>query len=222
MQFDIITLFPAMFSGPLDESILARAQKQGLIKINIHQLRDWGIGKHRQVDDTIYGGGVGMLLRADVILPAIGGVKKIKMTKKKKMIKQKIILLTPQGKIFDQKIARRLAKQDRLILVCGHYEGFDERIRQFVDEEISIGDYILTGGELPAMILVDTISRLIPKVLAKQAILNESFSILSVASLEYPQYTKPEDYKGLKVPDVLLSGNHQEIEKWRKNNIRAR
>lgn len=219
MIFDIITLFPEMLIGSLSESILRRAQDNDLITINFHQLRDWGIGAHKQVDDTIYGGGTGMLLRPDVVIPAITEVKK---TKTKKRIKQKIILMTPQGQTFNQEMAEDLAQEDRLIIVCGHYAGFDERIRLFVDLEISIGDYVLTGGEVPAMVIIDAVSRQIPSVIGRGGNEEESFSKNFDRKLEYPQYTKPEVYKKLNVPNVLLSGNHVEIKKWQKANLRTK
>ena len=207
MKIDIITLFPQMFKGPFDESIIKRAQKKSLVEINVHDLRKWGLEKRKTVDDRPYGGGVGMVLMVE---PIYYSLKELKTNK------AKVILLSPQGKTFNQKSAERLAKSEHLILVAGHYEGFDERIREhLIDEEISIGDYVLTGGELPAMILTDAIVRLIPDVLEKEeATQFESFT--KEGLLEYPQYTKPADFKGWKVPKILLSGNHQEIEKWRK------
>jgi len=206
MQIDILTLFPKMFKGPFDESIVKRAQEKGLVKIKIHNLRNWATNKHGTVDDRPYGGGAGMIMRVDAIERAILKIKNQK---------SKIILLTPQGKVFNQKTAKKLSKHDHLILICGHYEGIDERVREnLVDEEISIGDYILTGGELPAMIVTDAIVRLIPNVLKKpEAIKEESFS---KNLLEFPQYTRPADFKNWKVPKVLLSGDHKKIEKWRK------
>ncbi|MBL7159652.1 tRNA (guanosine(37)-N1)-methyltransferase TrmD [Candidatus Microgenomates bacterium] len=206
MQIDILTLFPKMFKGPFDESIVKRAQEKGLVKISIHDLRKWSQDAHKTVDDRPYGGGAGMIMRVDVIERAILKIKNQK---------SKIILLTPQGKVFNQKTAKKLSKHDHLILICGHYEGIDERVREnLVDEEISIGDYILTGGELPAMIVTDAIVRLIPNVLKKpEAIKEESFS---KNLLEFPQYTRPADFKNWKVPKVLLSGDHKKIEKWRK------
>lgn len=207
MKIDILTLFPKMFKGPFDESIIKRAQEKSLVEINVHDLRKWGLEKRKTVDDRPYGGGVGMVLMVEPIYKALKDLK----TKN-----SKVILLSPQGKTFNQKSAERLAKSEHLILVAGHYEGFDERIREhLIDEEISIGDYILTGGELPAMVLTDAIVRLIPSVLEKEeAIQFESFSKRGL--LEYPQYTRPADFKAWKVPEILLSGNHQEIEKWRK------
>jgi len=210
MKIDIITLFPKLFESVFSESLIARAQKQKIAAITIHNLRDWSTDKHKTVDDKPFGGGPGMVLKVDVVdralrdLPA--GHK---------------ILLTPQGKPFSQPLAKKLAQQKQLILICGHYEGFDERIRDLVDEEISIGDYVLTGGEIPSMAIVDSIVRLIPGVLEKPDATNfESFSkslnpSQSKSLLEYPQYTHPEDFRGLKVPSVLLSGDHGEIEKWR-------
>ncbi|MCX6811132.1 MAG: tRNA (guanosine(37)-N1)-methyltransferase TrmD, partial [Candidatus Berkelbacteria bacterium] len=211
MIIDIITLFPKMFKGPFSESLIFRAQKKGIVKIKIHNLRDWAKSKHNQVDDSPYGGGAGMVLKVDVIDRAVSAFKK-KGTK--------IILLTPQGKKFDQKKAKKLAKNQHLILICGHYEGFDERIRKLVDEEISIGDYILTGGELPAMIIADAVVRLLPGVVGK----NESLKHESFENnlLDYPVYTKPEIYKKWRVPEVLLSGNHKKIAEWRGKEAQKR
>jgi len=205
MKIDILTLFPAMFKGPFDESIIKRACDKGLVKIAVHNLRKWTEDKHKTVDDRPFGGGVGMVLMIEPIYEAL------------KELRQKnshVILLTPQGKVFTQKTAQRLAKQNHLIFICGHYEGVDERIREhLVDEEISIGDYILTGGELPAMVITDTITRLVSGVLKKpEATKEESFSPL----LEYPQYTRPANFKSWKVPKILLSGDHQKIAEWRK------
>jgi len=191
------------------ESLIARAQKQKIAAITIHNLRDWSTDKHKTVDDKPFGGGPGMVLKVDVVdralrdLPA--GHK---------------ILLTPQGKPFSQPLAKKLAQQKQLILICGHYEGFDERIRDLVDEEISIGDYVLTGGEIPAMVIVDTVVRLLPGVVGKEASLTEES--FSQNLLEYPQYTRPEEYQGKKVPPVLLSGNHAEITKWRAEQSKKR
>lgn len=219
MTIDILTLFPQMFKGPFDESILRRAQDKGLVEIKIHNLRSWATDERGTVDDRPFGGGPGMILKPE---PIFNAVEEIKKTRRHKNIKT--ILLTPQGKLFNQKLVQELSKQENLILVCGHYEGFDERIREnLVDEEISIGDYVLTGGELPAMVLTDAVVRLIPDVLRKGG--NDSFSCypkrvtrkrVTPLLLEYPQYTRPEDFRGLKVPETLLSGNHQKIEKWRE------
>lgn len=213
MKIDILTLFPEMFIGPFDHSIIKRASDKGLVEIAIYNLRDWATDKHRSVDDKPYGGGKGMMLRVDVIDRAIQKIKNQK---------SKTILLTPQGKIFNQRIARKLAKEKNIILICGHYEGFDERVRSLADEEISIGKYILTGGELPAMVITDTIARLIPGVLPEGVTNEETFSMRQATNdkqqgkeIEYPQYTFPREYKGMKVPEVLLSGNHAQIKKWK-------
>lgn len=237
MKFDIITLFPQMFEacpehgrgGPLSESIIKRAKEKGLIEINLHQLRDFGEGKHKNVDDTPCGGGKGMVLRIDVLDSAISNVKFLISTRlasgsprRKQNPKAKIrtVLMSPRGRRYNQDIAKELTQYDNIILVCGHYEGFDERVRDLVDEEISIGDYVLTGGEIPAMAIIDSVSRLIPGVLSEDSPESESFMEKDENGdylLEYPQYTRPIEYKGKKVPEVLLSGNHAEIEKWRKN-----
>lgn len=217
MRFDILTLFPEMFIGPLSESILKRAQEKGLIEICYHNFREYAKDKHKTVDDTPYGGGKGMVLKVDVMDEAITRVKEQKTRDK---IKERVILLTPKGKKFDQQKAIELANYDRLILVCGHYEGFDERIREhLVDEEISIGDFVLTGGELAAMCIVDATARMVPGVLSEGSAMEETFMKKNDKGeylKEYPQYTRPLEYKGWKVPDVLLSGNHEEIKKWRE------
>lgn len=222
MKVDVLTLFPEMFRGPLDESIIKRARNKKLVSINIHNLRNWTNDKHKTVDDRPYGGGAGMILMVE---PVYRAIKELKTTK------SKIILLTPQGQVFNQSLAVKLAKFQHLIFICGHYEGVDERIRQkLVDLELSIGDYILTGGELPAMVVIDAVSRLIPGVLTKgEAITFESFSTLSKENtrsnklLEYPQYTRPEVFnKNWKVPGILLSGNHQQIENWRQKQALIR
>lgn len=206
MRIDILTLFPNMFSGPFQESIIARGQKRGLLEINIHYLRKWAEGRHQTVDDRPYGGGTGMVLMTEPLARAIEELRKEN---------SKVILLDPGGGVFSQKKARTLSKEDHLILIAAHYESVDQRIREhFIDEEISIGDYVLTGGELPAMVLVDAITRLVPGVLGKEdATTNESFED---GLLEYPQYTRPEDFRGWKVPEVLLSGDHKRIETWKK------
>lgn len=237
MFFDIITLFPQMFTGVFDVSILKKAQQKGIININLHNLRNWAIDKHKQVDDTPYGGGAGMVLKVDVmdrcltdivgadprVRPNVGAGHDLPLRKTRK------ILLTPQGKTFNQSMARRLAKYDQLILICGHYEGFDERIREhLVDEQISIGNYVLTGGEIPAMVVIDAVSRLVPGVIKTESHQGESFSIRATKKgrtpnlLEYPQYTKPVEYKGWQVPEILLSGHHEKIEKWRKAKVRKK
>jgi tRNA (guanine37-N1)-methyltransferase len=205
MKIDILSIFPPMFEGPFSTSMLKKAQDKKIVEIAIHDLRNWSVDKHRSVDDRPYGGGHGMVLMIEPIYNALKDLKN-KNTK--------VILLSPQGKIYNQKLAKKLSKIKHLILIAGHYEGFDERIRQhLVDEEISIGDYILTGGELPAMVLVDSIVRLLPGVLEKEAKHQESFEN---NLLDYPQYTRPEVFNNWKVPEVLLSGNHAEIISWRK------
>lgn len=224
IKIDILTLFPNMFQGPFDESIIKRAADKKLVEIKIHNLRKWTKDKHKTVDDRPYGGGLGMIIRVDVVERAISKIKLQKSQPKAgRPLAEKIILLTPQGQPYQQKKAQQLSKLDHLIFLCGHYEGFDERIRKLVDEEISIGDYILTGGELPAMVIVDSLVRLIPGVLEKkEAIESESFQQLTtnnkqLTTLEFPQYTRPANFKGWKVPELLLSGNHKEIEKWRRS-----
>ena len=204
MKFDVLTLFPEMFK-PLEESIIGRAKENKQIEINLINIRDFSKDKHKHVDDTPYGGGAGMVMKPDVVYDAFKSVNKPNA---------KVIYLTPQGKTLNQQKVEELSKEEHLILLCGHYEGIDQRaIDVFQPEEISVGDYVLTGGELPAMILIDAVSRYVDGVLNKESIQEESFSN---GLLEYPQYTRPETFEGLKVPEVLLSGNHQNIEKWRK------
>lgn len=207
----VITLFPEMFDGVLNSSMLWKAQKDNLIQFELINLRDYGLGPRKQVDDTPYGGGDGMLLMPEPLFEAINEAKK-------NMPNAKVILMTPRGKSFKQKLAKDMAdSNDDYIFVCGRYEGFDERIFEVADGAISIGDYVLTGGELPAMVIIDSITRLIPGVLGgENSALIESFS--DGETLEFPQYTRPSEYKGLKVPEVLLSGNHGEIAKWRKEH----
>ncbi len=218
MVFDIITLFPEMFTGPFDQSIVKRAQNKGLVSLNLHNLRDFAIDQRVMVDDRPYGGGVGMILRVEPIYAALQEVKKSNLN-------TKIVLTDARGIKFTQSKAREYSKLDNLVLICGHYEGVDERVREhLVDEAISIGDYVLTGGEIPSMVIVDAVTRLISGVLEKpEATIYESFSELPNAinqatpdlRLEHAQYTRPEDFNGWKVPKVLLSGNHGEIKKWR-------
>src|SRR6266571_5100424 len=204
MHFDIFTLFPAMFQGPFSESMLKRAQEHELLSITLHNIRDATIDKHHIVDDYPYGGGVGMVMKPEPIFVAVEAVYQ----------GGPIILLTPQGRLFNQQIARELAQEQRITLLCGHYEGIDERVRQhLVTDELSIGDYVLTGGELAAMVVVDAVSRLIPGVLTNESTEEESHS---TNLLEYPQYTRPPEFRGWKVPDVLLSGNHAQIARWRR------
>jgi tRNA (guanine37-N1)-methyltransferase len=212
MRIDIITIFPKMFAPVLDESIIRRAQKSGRVKIRVRNLRGYTLDKHRKVDDRPFGGGSGMVMSPQPIFSAI---EKIKSSQ------AKVVLLTPQGKKLDQKLAKKLAARKHLILICGHYEGIDERVRQrLVDEEISIGDYVLTGGELPAMVLVDALVRLVPGVLGDKNSLN--FESFEDNLLEYPHYTRPADFRGLKVPAILLSGDHKKIAEWRKKEALKR
>ena len=205
MKISIITLFPEVFKTLVKTSILDKAQSAGKLKVELVDLRKFGIGRHKQVDDRVYGGGIGMILQIDVLDAAI---KKVKS----RLRRSRVILLTPQGETLNQKKVKELSKEKHLILICGKYEGVDERVRELVDEELSIGDYVLSGGEVPAMVVLDSVSRLLPGVLEEEATQLESFS---QNLLEPPQYTRPEDYKGMEVPKVLLSGNHGEIEKWR-------
>ena len=197
-----------MFTGPFDHSIVKNAKGKKLVNIDFINIRNFGIGRHKIVDDKPYGGGHGMILKVDVLEKAIEEAK----DKKLKSSEQKVILLSAHGKTFNQKKALEFANLKHLILVCGHYEGFDERIKNFVDEELSIGDFIVTGGEIPTMLVVDAVTRLIKGVLKEGVTSAESFSSL----LEYPQYTKPNVFKNLKVPDILLSGNHEKIKSWRE------
>jgi len=217
MHITILTLFPDMFTGPFDYSIVKRAKDQKKVVIHLINIRNFAADTYKSVDDHPYGGGVGMVLKVDIIDKALSNVK-CQMSNVK--CKERVLLLDPRGKTFTQAKAREFAKLDHLILICGHYEGVDERVKSLVDESISIGDYVLTGGELPAMVITDSIVRLLPDVLKEEATQRESFSISH--ALEYPQYTRPEEYKGIRVPEILLSGNHQKIENWKKNNTTVR
>ena len=212
MKIDVLTLFPAMFAGPLDESIIKRARKKGLLDLKVHDLRDWTHDRHRTVDDRPFGGGPGMLMKPEPIFEAVESLRREKT---------KVILLSPGGRKFSQQIARELAEQTDMLLVTGHYEGFDERVRQaLADDELSIGDYVLTNGALPAMVVIDAVTRLLPGVLGDdESSRDESFSH---GLLEYPQYTRPADFRGLKVPEILVSGHHAEIEKWRREQAKLR
>lgn len=196
-----------MFSGPLSESLLGRAQRENLIEVGIHNLRDWSDDvRHKKVDDRPFGGGAGMVIRPEPIYLAVKALSKPKPW---------VVFLSPQGETLNQKMAEKLVKKKRILLICGHYEGVDERIMGLVDQEISIGDYVLTGGELPAMVIIDALARLVPGVVGDpESVKNESFT---TGILDYPHYTRPSIWRGKKVPDVLLSGNHREIEKWRKS-----
>ncbi|MFC1710318.1 tRNA (guanosine(37)-N1)-methyltransferase TrmD [Patescibacteria group bacterium] len=209
MKIDIITLFPDMFEVPFGTSMLKKAKDKNLVEICVHNLRNWTKDKHKTVDGRPFGGGKGMIIKVEPIYNAL---------KELKTKNTHTILLSPQGTVFSQKKAKQLVKNKHIILISGHYEGFDERIREnLIDEEISIGKYVLTGGEIPAMVITDAIVRLIPGVLEKEATEKESYS--KGNTLDYPQYTRPSDFKGLKVPEVLQSGNHAEIEKWRKEKV---
>ncbi len=209
MKITIVTLFKDMFNGFLEESIIKRAIDKGIVKFNLVDFREYSLDKHHHVDDTPYGGGAGMVLKCDVIDRCLEDIK---------TNKSKIILMTPQGTKYNQAKAYELAKEEDIILVCGHYEGFDERIRSFVDEEISVGDFVLTGGEIPAMLISDSITRLLGGAITEESHMGDSYSN---GLLEYPQYTRPATYKGMDVPSVLQNGNHKEIAKWRiKESIR--
>lgn len=210
MRIDVITLFPEMFEGPLRESILGRARDRGLVSIGLHDLRDYATDRHRVVDDAPYGGGPGMVLKPEPLVAAIKDVKGDDGY---------VVLLTPQGAVFRQDVARSLAARPHLVLVCGRYEGVDERVRAFADLELSIGDYVLTGGELAAMVVIDATARLVPGVIEAGSLEHESHS---GGLLEYPQYTRPAEYVGLRVPDVLLSGDHEAIARWREAEARKR
>lgn len=204
MKFDVLTLFPEMFES-IQKSIIGRAIEKNILEINLINIRDFSKDKHKKVDDTVYGGGAGMLIKPDVVYDAYNSIKSEK---------GKVIYLSPKGKNLHQSKVEELAKEEHLILLCGHYEGIDQRvIDKIVDEEISIGDYVLTGGEIPAMVLIDSVSRYINGVLTESSTSEESFSN---GLLEYPQYTRPEEFEGMKVPEVLQSGHHENIKKWRR------
>ena len=209
MIFDTVTLFPGMFFGPMQESILARARRSGRVLVRLHDLRRWGVGPHRQVDDTPYGGGGGMVLRPEPVFEAVDWVRKRYPARR-----ERVVLLSPQGGRLDHATARRLAGYERLILLCGRYEGVDERVRAgLADEELSVGDVVLTGGELPAMMTIDAVSRFVPGVLGRsEAAEDDSFAD---GRLESPYYTRPASFRGESVPEVLLSGDHRAIERWR-------
>jgi tRNA (guanine37-N1)-methyltransferase len=208
IRFDVLSIFPEMLRSPLDFSLLKKAREKGLIEIGLHDIRDWAEDKHRMTDDAPYGGGCGMVMKVEPLERALKSIRRADA-------QSLVVLMTPQGETFHQKIAAEFAKQNQMILICGRYEGFDERIREhLVDREISIGDYILTGGELSALVVIDAVSRLIPGVLGNDAsAAKESFS---QGLLEYPQYTRPAEYKGWCVPEVLASGNHAQIERWQR------
>jgi tRNA (guanine37-N1)-methyltransferase len=212
MKIDVLTLFPEMFSGPLDVSIVGRARKAGLLDLRVHNLRDWTHDRHKTVDDRPFGGGAGMVMKPEPLFEAVEALGRAGAH---------VVLLGPAGRPFTQAIARELAQRPRVVLICGSYEGVDERVREgLVDDELSIGDYVLTNGGLPAMVVIDAVTRLLPGALGdEQSAADESFSH---GLLEYPQYTRPAEFRGMKVPEVLLSGHHAEIEKWRAAQARRR
>ena len=210
LRIDVVTIFPELFPGPLGASIPGRALERGLASLTAHDLREWGLGRHRSVDDYPYGGGVGMIMRPEPIHAALAALANGATTK---------ILLDPGGVPFNQSLARELAAREHLLFVCPRYEGVDHRVRSMVDLELSIGDYVVSGGELPAMIVIDAVLRLLPGAIDEQSPVDESFSS---GGLEYPQYTRPPEFEGMGVPDVLVSGHHAQIEKWKREEGRAR
>jgi tRNA (guanine37-N1)-methyltransferase len=211
MHFDVLTLFPGMFAGAFDASIIKRAQEAGIASIHLHNIRDYTRNKHHVVDDTTYGGGDGMVMKPEPIFEAVEAVRQPDT---------RVILLTPQGRLFDQGAAQRLAQQSRLALICGRYEGVDERVSSLADEELSIGDYVLSGGEPAAIVMVDAIVRLLPGAIGAEG--GAAGDSHATGLLEYPQYTRPADFRDMHVPEVLLSGNHQEIERWRRQQALRR
>jgi tRNA (guanine37-N1)-methyltransferase len=210
LEIDVVCLFPAMLEGPLSESIPARTRERGLVEMRIHDLRRWGIGRHRSVDDTPYGGGAGMVLRPEPVADALAALQRPDST---------TILLDPGGEVFRQARAANLATRTHLILVCPRYEGVDDRIRRLFDLELSIGDYVLSGGELAALVVIDVVTRLLPGAIDAASIVEESFS---AGLLEYPQYTRPAEFRGEGVPDVLVGGNHEAVRRWRHDAAVAR
>jgi len=210
LEIDVLTLFPAMVAGPLAESIPGRIQEAGLATIRVHDLRTWGIGRHRSVDDAPYGGGAGMVMRVEPVVSAIEAVRRPAST---------VVLLDPGGEVFRHARAVDLAERDHLVFVCPRYEGVDERIRAFVDLELSIGDYVLTGGELPALVVIDAVIRLLPGAIDQASTAEESFA---GGMLEYPQYTRPPSFRGMDVPTILTSGDHGAVARWREEQARAR
>ena len=209
MRIDIITLFPEMFRGPFEASFVARAAQSGIVQIELHQLRDWAEGRHKVVDDYPHGGGAGMVMKPEPLFRAVEAVRP------QAPDPGRVVLLTPQGRLLTQEIVNELSAQPRLILLCGHYEGVDERVREHLaNDEISIGDYVLSGGELAAMVLVDAVVRRLPGALGSEASLEEESHAQGL--LEYPQYTRPSEFRGWTVPDILLSGHHEEVRKWRR------
>jgi tRNA (guanine37-N1)-methyltransferase len=216
-RVDVLTLFPEMFRGPLDASIVGLARERGLLDLRVHNVRDWAADRHKVVDDTPYGGGAGMVMKVE---PVVAAIDAIRAEAGKTRTALRAILMSPAGARFDQAAARRLAAEPWLALVCGRYEGLDARVARFVDEELSLGDYVLTGGELPAMVVIDALARLLPGALgAPASAAEESFA---GGLLEYPQYTRPRSFRGLEVPEVLLSGHHAEIARWRRREALRR
>lgn len=215
MKVDVLTLFPEMFAGPLDVSIVQRARSAGLLDLRIHNLRDWTHDRHKTVDDKPFGGGPGMVLKPEPLFEAVESLAGETT---------RVVLMTPAGPVFNQARARELARQEHLLFICGSYEGVDERVvESLVDEEISIGDFVLTNGGLPAMVVIDAVTRLIPGALGHdESAVDESFSDAGWAGLEYPHYTRPAEFREMKVPEILLSGHHAEIEKWRAEQAKAR
>jgi tRNA (guanine37-N1)-methyltransferase len=217
LRIDIFTLFPTMFDGVFGESIVKRAQAKGLIEIHVHDIRDWTYDRHRTADDTPYGGGAGMVMKAPPIVEAVEDVLG------QDLADTHIAIMSAGGRRFSQSIAHELSGKRRIALICGHYEGIDERVSQILDaDELSIGDYVLTGGELPAMAIADSIIRLVPGVITNESILDESHSDLAGAGVEYPHYTRPPEYRGLTVPEILLSGHHAKIDAWRREEALKR
>ena len=214
MRIDVLTLFPRMFEGPLGESIIGKAREKGLLEINVSNFRDYSDNKHQTVDDYPYGGGAGMLLKVQPVYDNIKAIEEATPETKKR-----VILLDPAGKPFDQKMAEEFSTEEHLVFICGHYEGYDERIRSLVTDEVSLGDYVLTGGELGAMVMIDATVRLLPEVLGNQT--SAQTDSHSTGLLEHPQYTRPAEFKGMKVPEVLKNGNHKLIEQWQlKESLR--
>jgi len=222
MRVDVITLFPGMFEGPLTESILQRARENGLLDLRFHDLRQFGQGKYKQIDDRPYGGGAGMVMMCEPVVKAIESIE-ADLKANSQQLKPHRIYFSPRGAKLKQTRVEKIAKKDWLILLCGHYEGIDQRIIDggWIDEELSIGDYVLTGGELPAMVLIDAVARHIPGVLGKEeSAQDESFSKSLGRKKEYPHYTRPEVFRDMKVPDILISGNHAKIDEWRKGSVK--
>lgn len=215
MKIDVLTLFPGMFAGPLDESIVGRARTAGILDLRIHNLRDWATDRHRTVDDTPYGGGPGMVLKPE---PLFAAVEALKAERGDGM---KVIITSPSGRVFSQAVAQNLATEESLLIICGSYEGFDERVREHLaDDELSIGDYVLTNGALPAMVIVDAVTRLLPGALGDDASSQEES--FSHGLIEYPHYTRPAEFRGWCVPEILQSGNHVAIERWRRSQAMKR